>query len=125
MSSYLLVFLGGGLGSMARLLVSRMVVAQPGHFPLATFTANVISSLLLGVLLYVFTTMAPEKQGLRLLLAVGFCGGFSTFSTFSFEGFRLLADGHTATAFGYMALSTLVCLAAVAMGWWLIRAITL
>lgn len=124
MSSYLLVFLGGGLGSVARFLVSKWMVVQPGQFPVATFTANAISSLLLGMLMW-WVTATGNREGWRLLLAIGFCGGFSTFSTFSFEAFRLMSEGHHALAWSYMAVSVVVSLLLAGAGWWLMRMVTL
>lgn len=59
----------------------------------------------------------PEKEWIRTLLMVGFCGGFSTFSTFSFENFLLIKNGDWALALGYAVLSVLVCLIAVSAGY--------
>jgi CrcB protein len=92
MKSILLVFLGGGLGSVCRYLVTVFVKAQVDskfNF-LSTLTVNILGSLLIGFLLGWLMKSEGESSNLQLLLAVGFCGGFTTFSTFSSENLTLL-----------------------------------
>ncbi len=115
MQAFLYVFLGGGLGSICRYGISRLIQANEWHFPTATFVANVISCIILGF----FIGMAL-KDGMnssqRLLWMTGFCGGFSTFSTFSGETFQLLQDGHTTTALAYVLGSLVVCILCIGLG---------
>ena len=117
----LLVFIGGGAGSLCRyaigLLLSRHT--QSHSFPLATFTANALGCMLIGMLI-AHLDRQPHN-GLRLLLVTGFCGGFTTFSTFSHETLRLLTTGHHLTAILYMTASLLTALTAVAAGFMLVR----
>ena len=113
----LLVSAGAVLGANARywlgVLFARVVT--PG-FPWATLTINVSGSLLLGGFLG-FASRRMPHPGWSLVLAVGFCGSYTTFSTFGYEVFSLLQSRAVATALGYVAASTAVGLGAVALGW--------
>ena len=94
----LLVALGGGAGASGRYLLARYVPAYKG-FPAATFAANVIGCFLLGL----FTGAALSTE-MAALLATGFCGGLTTFSTFSVEIATLLQQGRVAWALGAVGM---------------------
>ena len=115
LSSFFLVFLGGGLGSMARYGLGLALQPWLPRFPLATLLANAAACLILGVL------TSLSMRGLlddprRLLLATGFCGGFSTFSTFTNETWSLLQTGQTANAILNIFLSLVVCFLSLFLG---------
>lgn len=111
--AYLSVALGGGLGSLFRYLLSLVPVRGP--FPVMTFVTNLGGAFLIGLV----TALAARHNwpdNVTLLFKTGFCGGFTTFSTFSLESFRLIATQHYIMAAAYMVLSVLVCLAGVILG---------
>lgn len=112
--SIMIVFLGSGVGGALRYIVTRAI--QGGThtvFPIGTFTVNIIGCLLFGLLYGLFERGAFMSANARLLLTVGLCGGFTTFSTFMNENFTFLRTGnvfmfsiYTAVSvfFGFMAL---------------------
>ncbi len=113
MKSLLLVFLGGGLGSVVRFSLGKWVNAlHSHHFPWGTLVVNVIACLALGLIV----GLADHKQiispSARLFWTVGFCGGFSTFSTFSNETLVLIQGGFTISVILYITFSLLLCVAA-------------
>ena len=120
MKAELLVFIGGGLGSVLRYLIGRQFVnVSSSLFPLGTLTVNVLGSFLIGIILGELLKTHSSNASLYLLFATGFCGGFTTFSAFAFENFELLKSGNTSGfllySFGSLLLGTL----AVFGGIWL------
>ncbi|MBO4754735.1 MAG: fluoride efflux transporter CrcB [Bacteroidales bacterium] len=127
MRELLLVFLGGGLGSMLRygiklmqnhLALNPLSTLGQTVFPWPTMVANVLGCLLIGIFYSVSgrTGMSPE---MRLFLTTGLCGGFTTFSTFSNESIDLLRTGHAGLFAAYILLTLLLGLGAVLLGAWL------
>lgn len=96
----ILVFLGGGLGTVLRFLIGKLTLSYSSiQLPLATFIANLISCLLLAFVLYIFQAKSEvDAKMINLFLVIGFCGGLSTFSTFSLETFELLKSGFVVPA---------------------------
>jgi CrcB protein len=112
----LVVGLGGAGGAIARYLVGGWVQSLSGtFFPWGTFVVNLTGSFALGfVLVWLQSTVATPE--LRALIAIGFLGSFTTFSTFSYEALSMLRDGQWWQATGYTAGSVAVGLIAVALG---------
>ena len=104
--SYLLVFIGGGLGSLLRFLLSSALCwpVDAGRFPIKTFAVNMLGCLLIGFLSGLFSSISIRAEVKNLLIA-GFCGGFTTFSTFSRETYDLFAAGSGMIAIAYAVLS--------------------
>jgi fluoride exporter len=110
------VALGGGLGAVSRFGISGWVTSWAwAAFPWGTFVVNLAGSTLLGFALRTLPS-EPQVGSLRAFLTIGFCGGFTTFSTFDFEMLALLADGRPATALAYALLSVGGCVAGVLLG---------
>jgi len=108
---FLFVFLGGGLGSLLRYSVGRYL--QPlleADFPYGTLLVNVAASLVLG--LVAGGIVGRQNETIRLLVGVGFCGGLSTFSTFSADTLTLLQQGRFSAAFSNILGNVLLCLLA-------------
>lgn len=116
--NYLLVFIGGGLGSLLRYALGRVLPASLNGtaFPLSILAVNVLASAVLGYVV-AWTAARPVVEPWRLLLGVGVCGGLSTFSSFSQDNLALLQQGRAATALLNIALNVLGCLLASAGGW--------
>ena len=113
---YLLIALGGGAGSLLRYLVGGAVQRMSDSgFPVGTMVVNVSGCFIIGVLVRQFLNMQLSPE-LRALLIVGFCGGFTTFSTFSAETLGLIEGGEYGRAAGYVVLSVTLCLAATLAG---------
>ena len=115
---YLLVGLGSFVGGNARYAIAQWVGGVvDARFPLATFLINVSGSFVLGLIGGLLAESAvPHPDAVRLALGVGFCGGFTTFSTFEYETSALLADGVWLTAAANMVLSLFLGLVAVRFG---------
>jgi CrcB protein len=118
--TYLLVALGGAIGSVARAWVGVTAVRLVGaSFPWGTMVINVVGSLVIGMV--AATALSPTRtlftQEVRIFLMVGFCGGFTTFSSFSLQTFELLREGRPAAALANVALSVVLCIVATAAGY--------
>lgn len=113
MNSWAAVFVGGGIGSLMRYGITRMLLTLDvrGAFPWATLLANVASTCILGWMLVRMQPHFQQRPALAAFVAVGICGGFSTFSTFSYENFLLFRQGLIGFALANIALNVLVCLA--------------
>ncbi len=115
MVDFFWVFIGGGIGSIARYGVSTSLANWSANFPVATLVANALACILLG-----FVTEWSLKEALvheyRLFIMTGICGGFSTFSTFSSETLALFNDGHPLYAFLNIIGSVSLCILCIYLG---------
>jgi fluoride exporter len=123
MNSFLLVAAGGALGASLRhgagLLGARHL---PATWPWATFSVNLIGGLAMGLVAGWFAYKATEGgQDLRLFLATGVLGGFTTFSAFSLETLNMLRSGEAGKAIAYATLSVILSVAALGLGLWIAR----
>lgn len=113
----LMVFLGGGVGSVFRYLLGGLVQSRShSPFPIGTLVVNVLGCVAVGVLAKYFL-QGQTHLLMRTALIVGFCGGFTTFSTFSLEALGLWTGGKPVTALAYVAASFALCLVGTAAGY--------
>ena len=112
------VFVGAGgmIGSILRYLMSLFPTQGSGGFPVVTLLINLIGSFLIGVIAALAGRSTALDPHLLLLLKVGLCGGFTTFSTFALETEQLLQDGRIAIGITYAVASVAVCVSAALLG---------
>lgn len=117
MLNLLAVFVGGGLGACLRYLTGVLISGNLKiNLPVATFLVNIIGCFLIGFLYVIFVEKLQASKQLKLLLTVGFCGGLTTFSTFSAEVFDMIQNGQLLNASAYTALSVIMGCIAVFFG---------
>ena len=116
MLACLYVGIGGFVGSISRHLLNVLFASSAMAFPWGTFFINFVGSFLIGAITVFSAKIMPIEPKLLLMLTVGLCGGFTTFSTFSLEIMRLLEDGKFLLGAGYAVCSVLLCLLAVYLG---------
>ena len=121
MRQLFLVFIGGGFGSVLRYIISRYLNNSESNFPLRTFTANILGSLLIGIIIGFAAKNNTLTQNQTLLLATGFCGGFTTFSTFAYENHVLFKSGDFTSFALYTFASFIIAFLAVFAGIYLSR----
>lgn len=122
LSKILIVGAGSCLGGVSRYLVSRMMqTICPGEFPWGTFVVNVVGCLIIGLVYGLIDRGCEMNEGVKLFLTVGFCGGFTTFSTFMHENYLLFSGSHLLTVGAYAALSVFVGFLMVYAGYLLTR----
>lgn len=121
MKQLILVFIGGGLGSTLRYLLSKYLDSFQTGIPYGTFAANISGSLLIGIILGLALKNEALSQNTVLFLATGFCGGFTTFSTFAYENHVFLKSGDFMSFALYTIASFVVGFAMVFLGMWLVK----
>ena len=110
------VFVGGGIGSIIRYLITKVSFFSSNSFPYSTFISNIIGCFILGLALTYFMKNDSQNSTIFIFIAVGFCGGFTTFSTFSSEGLELLNNGNLITFIVYTFTSIFLGIIAVYLG---------
>jgi len=121
MKNILLVFVGGGFGSVLRYLIGNYLNTSYSGIPYGTLAANVLGSCLIGIILGLAAKNDTLSQSHTLLLATGFCGGFTTFSTFAYENHLFLKSGDFATFAAYTIASFGLGFLAVFLGLYLVK----
>jgi len=121
MKNLLFVFIGGGFGSVLRFLLGKWLNNTENGIPFGTFVANILGSLLIGIILGYAAKSDTLNQNQTLLLATGFCGGFTTFSTFAYENHIFLKSGDFTSFALYTITSFVVGFLAVFAGIYLIK----
>ncbi|WP_072529664.1 fluoride efflux transporter CrcB [Bacteroides ilei] len=120
--SLLIVGIGSFTGGVLRYLISKLIQDSGFHtFPLGTFLVNVVGCFAIGLFYGLFERNNLISPDMRLFLTVGFCGGFTTFSTFINESYQLIRDANFFYLFFYIALSLLVGLLMLYVGYSLIK----
>lgn len=123
MRQVLLVFIGGGLGSVARYLLSLKFNNYENAIPYGTLLANVLGSLFIGIIFGYMLKTGNLSERNSLLLATGFCGGFTTFSTFIYENYLFVKDGDYFSFLPYLAITFILGFAALFLGLYLVKLI--
>lgn len=121
MKQILLVFVGGGFGSVLRYIIGKYLNSTETGIPYGTFAANIFGSLLIGIILGLAAKNDALSQNQTLLLATGFCGGFTTFSTFAYENHVFLKSGDFTSFALYTIGSFVVGFLAVFLGIFLVK----
>lgn len=120
MRELILIFVGGGIGSVTRFSLGKWVSSfHTQNFPYGTLVVNIIACFILGLLIGVADHKQILSPSSRLFWTVGFCGGFSTFSTFSTETVTLIQTGFHLSGILYILTSLIVCLAVTFAGLYL------
>ena len=117
MNAYLLVGIGGALGAVARYWAGTAIGSLSNGFPTATFLINIVGSIAMGLLVGFLARTTPQYQNeIRLFVAVGIFGGFTTFSSFSLDAITLIERGDYLLATLYIVGSVLFAVAGLMMG---------
>ena len=106
MKIILLIFFGGGLGSVARyLLINYFNKIIPGSIPYSTILVNLLGALIIGIVYYFVATRVVLNEHLKIFFTIGFLGAFTTFSTFNLDFFKLIESGAISSAIIYATIT--------------------
>ena len=114
MKPLLLVFFGSGLGGVVRYVISLFIKNSNENFPIHTLFANAFACLILGFVMSKVNFSHNETY--KYLIAVGLCGGLSTYSTYTLENFNILTSGNFVSMILYSIVTLVVCLGAIYLG---------
>jgi len=113
----LYIALGSAIGGVGRYLLGGVIQRlSGGTFPIGTLIINITGSFLLGLIYRYSADSAAITPEVRAMLTIGVCGGYTTFSSFSYESVRMMEDGQAARALAYVALSVGLCLCGTFLG---------
>jgi CrcB protein len=114
--NWIIVFVGGGIGSVLRFGIGKMIPLKGLSFPWATFISNLLACLIFAIALLAIQK-SPKNEWIQSLVLVGICGGFSTFSTFSYENFQLFQSG----SYGVLSLNVCVSVMLGFASFWVVK----
>ena len=121
MKQLLLVFVGGGFGSVLRFVIGKLLHKPTWEIPLGTLAINVVGSFIIGIVLGIAIKNNSHYNNFSLLLATGFCGGFTTFSAFTYENYTFLKNGDFMNFALYTIGSIVLGIIAVLLGLFLVK----
>jgi len=122
MMGYLVVFVGAGVGGMLRHFLNIWIARLAGtHFPMHTFVINITGSIVMGIITALFALKGGATGHLRLFLATGVLGGYTTFSTFSLDAVLLWERHDYLSAAYYVGGSVVLSLLGLVAGLWIVR----
>ena len=117
MKQLIIVFLGGGIGTVFRYLITKLIPYGGNGFPWSTFSTNIIGCFMIGMLSsYFLRTLSNDQSDLVLFATIGLCGGFTTFSTYSYENLNLLKSGDHFTFLIYTLITVIFGIITVYLG---------
>ena len=114
--NWIIVFVGGGIGSVLRFGIGKLIPFKGLSFPWATFLSNLLACIIFTIALFAIQK-SPKNEWIQPLVLVGICGGFSTFSTFSYENYQLFQSG----SYGILVLNVFVSLFLGFASFWLVK----
>jgi len=118
MNLFIAIFLGGGFGALTRyLIIDQISKLGPNSFPYGTMLVNILGALLIGVIYYLLMSKIIINEQLKLFITIGFLGGFTTFSSFNLDFFRLIETGNMFLAIMYALATFLTTILAFYIGY--------
>ena len=122
MNLFIAIFLGGGFGALSRyLIIDQISKLGPSSFPYGTMLVNILGALLIGAIYYLLISKVIINEQLKVFITIGFLGGFTTFSSFNLDFFKLIESGNMFLAIMYALFTFLTTIVAFYIGYSLSR----